>query len=112
MTATEHPISMAVKFPTSNPDSEVAAHVELGASLDDVVAPDAECKPCPVFARVRSAPGWHDRQLVRLERRAPVRQAHRQADELRAQDAGGRGTRAGGRTIMAPPTPTASGPRA
>jgi hypothetical protein len=36
MTATEHPISMAVKFPTSNPDGEAAAHVELGASLDDV----------------------------------------------------------------------------
>jgi hypothetical protein len=36
MTATEHPISMAVTFPTSNPDGEAAAHVELGASLDDV----------------------------------------------------------------------------
>jgi hypothetical protein len=36
MTATEHPISMAVAFPTSNPDDEARAHVELGASLDDV----------------------------------------------------------------------------
>lgn len=27
---------MAVTFPTSNPDGEAAAHVELGASLDDV----------------------------------------------------------------------------
>jgi hypothetical protein len=36
MTETELPISMAVKFPTSNPDGEAAAHVELSASLDDV----------------------------------------------------------------------------
>jgi hypothetical protein len=36
MTATEHPISMPVAFPTSNPDGKAAAHVEFGASLDDV----------------------------------------------------------------------------
>lgn len=36
MTATEHPISMAVTFPTSNPDGQARAHVEPGASLDDV----------------------------------------------------------------------------
>jgi hypothetical protein len=36
MTATEHPISLAVAFPTSNPDGETSAHVERDASLDDV----------------------------------------------------------------------------
>lgn len=36
MTATEYPISMVVAFPTSNPDGQAAARVELDASLDDV----------------------------------------------------------------------------
>lgn len=38
MTAIDHPRSMPVTFPTSNPDGEAAGHVELGASLDDVPA--------------------------------------------------------------------------
>ncbi len=36
MTASEHLISMTVMFPTSTPDGEAAAHIELGATLDDV----------------------------------------------------------------------------
>jgi hypothetical protein len=36
MIATERPISMAVTFPTSNPDGMARAHVEPGANVDDV----------------------------------------------------------------------------
>jgi hypothetical protein len=50
MTATEHPISMAVAFPTSNPDNEAVAHVDLGASLDDV--------PTWALTRSQSKSAW------------------------------------------------------
>lgn len=36
MTATENPTSIVVAFPTSNPEGEAVAHVELDAVLDEV----------------------------------------------------------------------------
>src|SRR3954467_13412877 len=61
MTATEHPLSMAVTFPTSNPDGDARAHVELGASPDDVPTWSLQtlnagtARSLPAYGRYRDA---------------------------------------------------------
>jgi hypothetical protein len=56
-TATEHPISIVVTFPTSNPDGEATGHVEPGAPRRGahVVDPDPQRRPCAILASVRPA---------------------------------------------------------